>query len=71
MFENLGNRLNDVFSRLTRKGVLAEADVEAALREVRVALLEADVALAVVKEFIDAVKERAVGDAVVRSVTPM
>ena len=70
MFENLGNRLNDVFSRLTRKGVLAEADVEAALREVRVALLEADVALAVVKEFIDAVKERAVGDAVVRSVTP-
>jgi len=70
MFENLGNRLNDVFSRLTRKGVLGEADVEAALREVRVALLEADVALAVVKDFIDAVKERAVGDAVVRSVTP-
>ncbi len=70
MFENLGNRLADVFSRLTRKGVLGEADVDAALRQVRVALLEADVALPVVKEFIDAVREKAVGDAVIRSVTP-
>ncbi|TDI65995.1 MAG: signal recognition particle protein [Alphaproteobacteria bacterium] len=70
MFENLGNRLNDVFSRLTRKGVLGEADVDEALRQVRVALLEADVALPVVKEFIDAVRDKAVGDAVIRSVTP-
>ena len=70
MFENLGNRLNDVFTRLTRKGVLKEADVDEALREVRVALLEADVALPVVKDFLDAVKEKAVGEAVIRSVAP-
>ena len=70
MFENLGNRLNDVFTRLTRKGALKEADVDEALREVRVALLEADVALAVVKDFLDAVREKAVGEAVIRSVAP-
>jgi len=70
MFENLGNRLNDVFTRLTRKGVLREADVEEALREVRTALLEADVSLPVAKEFLDAVKEKAVGEEVVRSVAP-
>jgi len=70
MFENLGNRLNDVFTRLTRKGVLKETDVDEALREVRVALLEADVALPVVKDFLDAVKEKAVGEAVIRSVAP-
>ncbi|MDX1483847.1 MAG: signal recognition particle protein [Alphaproteobacteria bacterium] len=70
MFETLGNRLNEVFTRLTRKGVLQEADVTEALREVRVALLEADVALPVVKDFLDAVREKAVGETVIRSVTP-
>ena len=70
MFENLGNRLNDVFTRLTRKGALKESDVDEALREVRVALLEADVALPVVRDFLDAVKQKAVGEAVIRSVTP-
>src|SRR5262245_30305168 len=70
MFENLTQRLGDVFDRLTRRGALSEGDVDTALREVRVALLEADVALPVVKDFIDKVKERAVGEAVVKSVTP-
>ena len=70
MFENLTQRLGDVFDRLTRRGALSEGDVDTALREVRVALLEADVALPVVKNFIDKVKEKAVGEAVVKSVTP-
>ena len=70
MFENLTQRLGDVFDRLTRRGALSEADVDAALREVRVALLEADVALPVVKDFIAQVKEQAVGEAVLKSVTP-
>ena len=70
MFENLSQRLGDVFDRLTRRGALSEADVDAAMREVRVALLEADVALPVVKDFIDKVKEKAVGETVIKSVTP-
>jgi signal recognition particle GTPase len=55
MFESLSGRLNDVFDRLKRRGALREADVEAALRDIRVALLEADVALPVVKDFISAI----------------
>ncbi|MEA4836732.1 MAG: signal recognition particle protein [Rhodospirillaceae bacterium] len=70
MFEGLSSRLSDVFDRLKRRGALSEADVTEALREVRIALLEADVALPVVKDFIAQVKERAVGQEVVRSVTP-
>jgi signal recognition particle subunit SRP54 len=70
MFETLTQRLGDVFDRLTRRGALSEADVDAALREVRVALLEADVALPVVKDFIAQVKEQAVGEAVLKSITP-
>ena len=70
MFETLTQRLGDVFGRLTRRGALSESDVDAALREVRVALLEADVALPVVKDFVTAVRERAVGEAVLKSVTP-
>jgi len=70
MFENLTQRLGDVFDRLTRRGALSEADVDAAMREVRVALLEADVALPVVKDFIAQVKDKAVGEAVLKSVTP-
>jgi signal recognition particle subunit SRP54 len=70
MFESLSGRLNDVFDRLKRRGALREADVEAALRDIRVALLEADVALPVVKDFIGAIRERAVGQGVLKSVTP-
>ncbi|HVC56322.1 MAG TPA: signal recognition particle protein [Stellaceae bacterium] len=70
MFDSLSDRLNDVFDRLRRHGALSEDDVAAALREIRVALLEADVALPVVRDFINAVREKAVGQDVVRSVTP-
>src|SRR6201996_1691107 len=70
MFEGLSERLGDVFDRLRKRGALSEADVTAALREVRIALLEADVALPVVKDFIAAVREQAVGQEVIRSVTP-
>ena len=70
MFESLSSRLGDVFDRLRRRGALGEEDVAAALREIRIALLEADVALPVVKDFVNAVRERAVGQEVLRSVTP-
>ncbi len=70
MFESLTERLGDVFDRLKRRGALSEDDVAAAMREVRVALLEADVALPVVRDFIAAVQERTVGQEVVKSVTP-
>jgi signal recognition particle subunit SRP54 len=70
MFEGLGNRLSDVFTKLTRKGALRESDVDEALREVRLALLEADVALPVVKDFLARVREQATGEAVIRSVSP-
>ena len=70
MFEGLSTRLGDVFDRLKRRGALSEADVAEALREVRVALLEADVALPVVKDFVASVKERAVGQDVIKSITP-
>ena len=70
MFESLSERLGDVFDRLKRRGALSEEDVAAALREVRVALLEADVALPVVRDFIASVQEKAVGQEVVRSVSP-
>ena len=70
MFETLTTRLTDAFAKLTRKGVLREDDVAEALREVRVALLEADVALPVVKDLVAAIQHEAVGAAVVRSVTP-
>jgi signal recognition particle subunit SRP54 len=70
MFETLGNRLNEVFDRLRGRGALGEDDVAAAMREIRIALLEADVALPVVRDFIAAVREKAVGQDVVRSVTP-
>src|SRR5687768_14179432 len=70
MFESLSTRLGDVFDRLRGRGALSEGDVEAALREIRVALLEADVALPVVREFVSKVKEKAIGEDVIRSVTP-
>ena len=70
MFEALGNRLQGVFDRLRGRGALSEADVSDALREVRVALLEADVALPVVRDIIAKVRERAVGQEVIRSIQP-
>ena len=70
MFENLTDKLGNVFKGLTKRGALSESDVENALKEVRTALLEADVALSDVREFIDKVKVRAIGEEVLRSVTP-
>jgi signal recognition particle subunit SRP54 len=70
MFDTLSERLGAILDRLTRRGALSEADVDAALREVRRALLEADVALEVVRAFVDKVKAQAVGVEVIKSVTP-
>jgi signal recognition particle subunit SRP54 len=70
MFDSLSNRLNDVFDRLRGRGALTEDDVGAAMREIRIALLEADVALPVVRDFVAGVREKAVGQEVLRSVPP-
>lgn len=70
MFESLSERLGGVFERLTKQGALSEADVSAALREVRTALLEADVSLPVARDFIARVQEKATGQAVTKSVSP-
>ena len=70
MFDALSERLGGIFDNLTGRGALSEKDVSEALREIRVALLEADVALPVVKDFIAKVKTRAVGEEVIRSVKP-
>ena len=70
MFESLSDRLGGVFDRLRGRGALNEADVREAMREVRIALLEADVALPVVRSFIDSVTDKAVGQSVLKSITP-
>ncbi|HEX8382660.1 MAG TPA: signal recognition particle protein [Sphingomonas sp.] len=70
MFESLSDRLGGVFDRLRGRGALTEADVRTAMREVRVALLEADVALPVARDFVDRATEKAIGQNVLRSVTP-
>ncbi|MCM8556906.1 signal recognition particle protein [Sphingomicrobium sediminis] len=70
MFDSLSDRLSGVFDKIRGRGALSEADVRDAMREVRVALLEADVALPVAREFVEQVTERAVGEEVVKSVTP-
>ncbi len=70
MFESLSERLGGVFDRLTKAGALSEADVMTALREVRVALLEADVSLPVARDFIKRVQDKATGSAVTKSITP-
>ena len=70
MFENLSERLSGVFDKLTKQGALSEDDVKTALREVRVALLEADVSLSVARDFVKAVAEKATGQNVTKSVTP-
>jgi signal recognition particle subunit SRP54 len=70
MFENLSDSIGNVFSKLKGKGFLNEADITAAMREVRIALLEADVSLPIVKEFIANIKEKATGEEIVKSVSP-
>jgi signal recognition particle subunit SRP54 len=70
VFDGLSDKFGDIFDRLKRRGALSPSDISDALREIRVALLEADVALPVVKEFIDSVKEKALGHDVIKSVTP-
>ena len=69
-FENLSDKLQNVFKKLRGKGILTEADVDIAMKEVKMALLEADVNFKVVKQFTNAVKERAVGEDVMKSLTP-
>lgn len=70
MFDSLTDKLGSVFNKITSRGVLNEKDIDEAMREIRIALLEADVALPVVKDFIVKVKEQALGEKVVRSIQP-
>lgn len=70
MFASLTDKLTAVFNKITSRGVLSEEDINNTMREIRIALLEADVSLPVVKEFIAAVKEQALGEKVVRSIRP-
>ncbi|MCP4829097.1 MAG: signal recognition particle protein, partial [Proteobacteria bacterium] len=70
MFSQLGDKLKTTFKGLTGRGRLSEDNIRDALREVRIALLEADVALPVVRTFLDRVRERAAGEAVLKSLTP-
>lgn len=70
MFSNLSNKLGNIFTQLKKRGVLTEADIDAVMREVRIALLEADVALPVVKDFVASLKAKALGAEVIRSVSP-
>ncbi len=70
MFQSLSTKLTGIFDKLRGRGALTEADVTAVLREVRIALLEADVALPVVKKFIEGVRERAIGQDVIRNISP-
>ena len=70
IFENLSDRLQGVFQDLRKHGKLSEADIDAAMREIRLALLEADVHYAVVKSFVKRVKERAVGQEVSQALNP-
>jgi len=70
MFETLQERLSGIFDKLTGRGSLSAEDVDAAMREVRRALIEADVALDVVRSFVDRVRDKAIGQNVIRSVTP-
>ena len=70
MFETLSDRLSGVFGKLTRQGALTDEDIATAMREVRTALLEADVSLPVARSFVQSVTDRARGQAVTKSVTP-
>src|SRR3979490_2698219 len=70
MFDTLGNRLADIFRKLPSRGRLPEQEIDEALREIRVALLEADVALPAVRTFLQHVKAEALGEEVLKSLTP-
>lgn len=70
MFQSLSSKLTGILDKIRNRGALTEADVTAALREVRIALLEADVALPVVKQFIESVREKAIGQDIVKSISP-
>jgi len=70
MFSNLSTKFSDIFARLKKRGIITEADLEGMVREIRIALLEADVALPVVKDFINGLKEKIVGAEVVKSISP-
>lgn len=70
MFQGLSDRLNGIFDKLTRRGILTEESVDETMREIKIALLEADVALPVVKKFIASVREKAIGEHVVKSISP-
>ena len=70
MFDGLTNKLSGIFSKLGSRGILTEKDIEDGLREIRLALLEADVSLPVVKEFMSKVKEKALGEKVIKSIRP-
>ena len=70
MFNNLSTKFSDIFTRLKKRGVITEADLDAMMREIRIALLEADVALPVVKDFIASLKEKTVGAEIVKSISP-
>ena len=70
LFSSLSQKINHVFSKLTNKGALTELEIKQAMREIRVALLEADVNLAVAKDFVNRVSEIAVGEQILKSLTP-
>ena len=70
MFENLQNKITGIFDKLKGKGVIDETSLSEALREIRVALLESDVSISVAKDFIEKIREKALGQEVVRSVSP-
>ena len=70
LFDSLGERLNHIFSKLTKHGKLTELEIKQAMREVRIALLEADVNFMVAKDFISKVSEKAVGEEILNSLTP-
>ena len=70
LFSSLSEKLNHIFSKLTKHGRLTELEIKTAMREVRIALLEADVNISVVKEFVSKVSERAVGQEILKSLSP-
>ncbi|QPJ61924.1 MAG: signal recognition particle protein [Candidatus Nitronauta litoralis] len=70
MFENLSGRLEDIYNKIKGRGKLKEADVDEALKEIRVALIEADVSLPVIKDFLEQIREKAIGQEVMESLTP-
>ena len=70
LFQNLSERMNHIFSKMRNKGKLTELEIKEAMREIRIALLEADVNFTVVKKFIDSVSQKALGENILKSLTP-